>query len=69
MDNLRRFGRNVGQTARDVEFLNRRGGLLPQIERSRGNLIADNSFYARFKIDGQTRQVRLKVTFHKASIL
>jgi hypothetical protein len=68
-DTLKELGRRVGKSYRDIDILKSRGGLLPQLERTRGNVIKSNSFIANFHVNQPVRRVGLKLTFYKASIL
>lgn len=68
-DSLRQLGQRLGQTQREVEFIARRGGLLPALERTRGNLLKSNAFIANFRVEQTSRKVSLKLAFYKASIL
>jgi hypothetical protein len=68
-DTLKDLGRKLGKSYTDIEILKSRNGLLPQLERTRGNVIKANSFIANFHVNQPVRKVGLKLTFFKASIL
>lgn len=68
-DSLKQLGRMLGQSHREVQFLNGRGGYLPSLERTRGNVLKSNAFIANFRVEQTARKVALKLSFYKGSIL
>lgn len=68
-DTLKQLGKTLGNSYRDVDFLNSRGGLLPQLERTRGSLHSKNSFIAHFTVGQPIRRLSIKLVFYKSSIL
>lgn len=68
-DTLRQLTSSLRRSSQVVEYVSRRGGLLPQVERTRGNLLKTNSMVAPFHVKQEIRRVQLNLTFYKASIL
>lgn len=63
-DALNQVGRSIGKSARDAEFLKRRGGSLPQIDRTRGRVAQTNSFISRFVVNESQRKMALTLAFY-----
>lgn len=62
-DTLKEVGRKIGRSQRDVEILKRRGGYLPQVERTRGIVSATSSFLAPFVANEADRKLSLSLNF------
>lgn len=65
-DTLKQLGRFLGQSVGDINTLKSKGGLIGQIERTRGQLAADNTFIAPFAVPRSSRTVYLTLSFYKS---
>lgn len=63
MDSIREIGRNIGQSNRNVELMKRRGGALPQVDRTRGFLRTTTAFIAPFVTNELGRRISLSLNF------
>lgn len=64
-DHLTQVGGGLGGQRRNVGMLERRGGLLPQVDRTRGSLRADVSFISYVVVDRRGRKLRLSLNFQE----
>lgn len=64
-DTLRQLGRGLGKSARTVEFLKKRGGLLPQVDRTRGYMTTEFAFIANFTVNEEKRDMALTLAFYR----
>lgn len=64
-DNLKQVGKQIGKTQREIEFLKRRGGLLPSVERTRGIVTDAVSLIAPFTVNEASRKLALSLNFYE----
>jgi hypothetical protein len=65
-DTLRQLGKTIGSQARSAQILQRRGGYLPSVERTRGMVTVDIEFISPFVINEQNRRLSLALDFTRS---
>lgn len=63
MDSLRQLGRGIHGSNRSAGYTLRRGGALPQIDRTRGFLRTTTAFIVPFVINNGDRKVSVSLYF------
>lgn len=66
-DTLKQLGRELGKTINALEILKGKGGLIGQIERTRGQVASDNTFIAHFNVPNTSRTVSITLSFYRSS--
>lgn len=62
-DKLKELAGHVIRTHTDFEWLKRRGGFLPSVERTRGSLATGHAYQSQFSVGQATRKMSLTLEF------
>lgn len=64
-DTLKELGRTIGKDQRTVEFVKKRAGYLPQVERTRGIVSTTSSFISPFAANEADRKLSMSLNFYE----
>lgn len=62
-DSLSHTGGGIGSARSSVRMLQRRGGLLPQLDRVRGQMAVEFPFISFVVVDSYNRKLKLSISF------
>ena len=63
-DTLKEAGRDFGRSKRALEYIKRRGGLIPQYERERGGMNFHTPYITNFTVNTPNRKIALSISFY-----